>query len=137
MIKKIYIPVLASLIIPSLSFAKPQGLYAGVHYGGIDAIHAGSGPGVNLGFQGESGWGVHGEFTQDANKTFGGVFGTYRTSGELYFLFKGGVAGGRSASGIAGGVGVGTNIGSALNLELDANSYGGDGVAHLRLSYNF
>ena len=125
------------LLMPTAVMAKPQGWYAGAHYGAIDAQPASEGPGINLGYQGDGGWGVHGEFTRDTVGTFGGVFATYRTSGDIYLLFKGGAAGGRSASGLAGGLGVGGNLGSALNLELDANSYGGSGVAHLRLSYSF
>lgn len=125
------------LVMPATVMAMPQGWYAGAHYGAVDSQPAAEGPGVNLGYQGKSGWGVHGEFTRDTVGTFGGVFTTYRTSGDIYLLFKGGASGGKSASGLAGGIGVGANLGSTLNLELDANSYGGNGVAHLRLSYSF
>jgi hypothetical protein len=135
--KKFLIPALLFFALPTAALAKPQGFYAGVHYGGIDGSPAGSGPGMNMGYQGDSGWGVHGEFTRDTLVTFGGVFGTYRTSGDVYFLAKGGVTGGRSTSGIAGGVGIGVNAGSAFNVELDANAYGDRGVANLRLSYSF
>ncbi|WP_237067701.1 hypothetical protein [Microbulbifer guangxiensis] len=130
--------LLSSLLIaPALSQAKPSGLYAGGHFGAMDAQPSVEGPGVNIGYQVDNGWGVHGEFTRDTVGTFGGVFGTYRTAGAVYLLFKGGVAAGRSASGLGAGAGVGFDLGRAFNLELDANQFDDKTAGHLRLSYSF
>ncbi|MGL6161392.1 hypothetical protein [Microbulbifer sp.] len=128
---------MATMFLPALSVAKPDGFYAGIHAGGIDSTPSASGPGINLGYQGTSGWGVHGEYTNDNIGGFGGVFATYRTAGTVYLLFKGGAVGGRYASGLGGGVGLGVNLGDSLNLETDANSYGGENTGNLRLSYSF
>lgn len=125
------------LALPVLAMAKPNGFYAGVHYGGVDTQPVVEGPGINLGYQWDSGWGMHGEFTRDTVGTFGGVFATYRTPGNIYLLFKGGAVGGRTTDGLAAGIGAGVNLGSLLMLEVDVNSYGGDDTGHIRLSYNF
>ncbi|MBB3060687.1 hypothetical protein [Microbulbifer rhizosphaerae] len=135
--KSITAAAIAAAMLSPVALAKPEGFYAGLHAGGVDSTPSASGPGFNLGYQGNGGWGVHAEYTNDNIGGFGGVFGTYRTSGSVYFLFKGGVAGGRYANGLAGGLGAGLNLGPSLNLEADANRYGDENVAHLRLSYSF